>query len=441
MTHIPYGSDQAVKLESIALFAATMQRNTTIGRMVGEFPKQKSAENKLRNQTSSDYPIVRCRDLQKTAGDEVTFDLVNPLNGKPMMGSKYAEGRGEAMTFAQDALRINQTRKPINSGDTMTQQRTPHQIRALCRAQGYGYMARLEDQLNLVHMAGARGFHDNVEWVVPLASDVDFNAICINPIKAPTGNRHFISTGTGIETVKAAGDEIAVAAQDLMNLDVMDALRAHLDGMALPPAPCKFKGDKMAADSPIRVLLVSPLQYNSIIKSGNFRTLQATAMARASQAANNPLFMGEAGLWNGILVVKMPKPIRFFAGDPIHWCADITSRPRLPPTWFPQLSARTSRWTGPCCWGPNRSGETLWQAPQVGRPYFWSEKELDHGDQLEVLVGMINGKSKIRFDIDIGQASSRQTTASSQSIPLLPSPADHKATPRCDNLRCCGTNS
>ena len=35
--------------------------------------------------------------------------------------------------------------------------------------------------------------------------------------------------------------------------------------------------------------------------------------------------MGEAGLWNGLLVVKMPKPIRFFAGDALNWCADITS--------------------------------------------------------------------------------------------------------------------
>ena len=257
-THIPYGSDQAIKLQSIALFAATMQRQTAIGRMAGSFPKQKDAESKLRNQTSSDYPIVRCRDLTKTAGDEVTFDLVNPLQGKPIMGSKYAEGRGESMSFSQDGLRINQTRKPISAGDTMTQQRTPHQIRALARAQGYGYMERLEDQLNLVHMAGARGFHDNVEWVLPLAADTDFAEICINPVKAPTGNRHFMSTGTGIETIKAGTGEITITTGDIANLDMIDAIRAKLDGMPLPPAPCKFKGDRMAADSPLRVLLVLP---------------------------------------------------------------------------------------------------------------------------------------------------------------------------------------
>ena len=403
-THIPYGSDQAVKLQSIALFAATMQRETAIGRMAGEFPKQKDAENKLRNQTSSDYPIVRCRDLTKTAGDEVTFDLVNPLQGKPIMGSNYAEGRGEAMSFSQDKLRINQTRKPISAGDTMTQQRTPHQIRALARAQGYGYMARLEDQLNMVHMAGARGFQDNVEWVVPLASDVDFASICINPVKCPTGNRHFMSTATGIETIKAGANEITIATTDIANLDMIDAIRAHLDGMALPPAPCKFKGDKMAADSPLRVLLVSSLQYLSIVKSGNFRTLQATAMARASQSKDLDLFRGEVGLWNGILIVKMPKPIRFFAGNPINWCADIASEAETTTDLVPAAFGTTHAVDRAILLGAQALGEAYGKHRKSGNPYFWSEKELDHGDKLEVLLGMINGKSKIRFDIDHGNS-------------------------------------
>jgi hypothetical protein len=39
-------------------------------------------------------PIVRCMDLTKMAGDEVTFDLINPMGGKPIMGSRMAEGRG-----------------------------------------------------------------------------------------------------------------------------------------------------------------------------------------------------------------------------------------------------------------------------------------------------------------------------------------------------------
>ena len=408
-TNIAYGSDQAVTLQSYAIFAATMQRLTTIGRMTGSFPTQSESENKLRVQTSSGYPIIRVKDLQKKAGDEVTFDLVNPVYGKPIMGGANAEGRGEAMNFDQDSLRINQTRKPISAGDTMTQQRTPHELRKLSRAQAQGYMLRLEDQLCQVHLSGARGFHDNVEWVVPLAADGDFSSICINTVKAPSRNRHFMSTGDGIESIKAGANDITIETTDVMNLDVVDAIRAYVDNMAIPPAPCMFKGDEMAVDSPLRVLLVSSLQYNSILQSTNFRTLQANAMSRAASAGNLALFKGEAGLWNGILIVKMPKPIRFYADDPINWCASLTSATETTTDLVPADFSTTHAVDRAVLLGAQALGEAYGKHPRTGNPYFWSEKELDHGDKLEVLIGMINGKSKIRFSIDHGTEGEQPT--------------------------------
>ena len=107
----------------------------------------------------------------------------------------------------------------------MPQQRTPHELRKLARALGENYMNRLGDQTNLVHMAGARGFHNNIEWAVPLTSDADFSEIMINPVKAPTKNRHFMSTGSGIETIKASGNEITLATTDVFNADLVDAVR------------------------------------------------------------------------------------------------------------------------------------------------------------------------------------------------------------------------
>jgi len=34
-----------------------------------------------------------------------------------------------------------------------------------------------------------------------------------------------------------------------------------------------------------------------------------------------------------------------------------------------------------------------------GIPFFWSEKELDHGDKVELLIGAIRGVSKVRFAV------------------------------------------
>lgn len=401
-TSIPYGSSQAVQIQSAGLFAANMQRPTTLGRLTGKLPTQADAESNLRFQSGNELPIVRCMDLTKKAGDEITFDLINPVGGKPIMGEKIAEGLGDKMSFSQDSLRINQARKPISAGGSMTQQRTPHQLRTLARGLAQNYMTRLEDQLTLVHLAGARGFANDIEWAVPLASDSDFSEICVNSIKAPTYNRHFISTGSGIEHVNASSNAIALATSDVMNTDVIDAIRTKLDSMPLPPPPVVFKDDQAAMDSPLRVLLVSSEQYTSIVQSTNFRTFQANAMARAQMAKNNPLFMGEVGLWNGILIVKMPKPIRFYAGDAIKWCASATSTTETSTDLVPSSFSTTYAVDRAILLGGQALAEAYGKARQTGNPYFWSEKELDHGDKLEILIGMIAGKSKVRFLINHG---------------------------------------
>ena len=402
-TNIPYGSPLANKLQSAGLFAANMQRNTTINRLTGKFPQQANAENTIRQQTTTNMPIVRCMDLTKMAGDEIEFDFVNHLGGKPIMGSRNAEGYGKAMSFAQDRLRINQARYPISAGDTMTQQRTPHELRKLARTLGESYMNRLQDQLSLVHMAGARGFHNNVEWAVPLASDPDFASILVNPVRAPSRNRHFMSTGTGLEMVKAGAGEITLTTADVFNADLVDSLRMQLDSMALPPSAVEFDGDKLAADAPLRVLLCSAEQFASFTQSTNYRTYVSNAIARGQQAGNHPLFMGgDTALWNGILMVKMPKPIRFYAGDALNWCASTTSETETTTDKAPAALSTTHAIDRAILLGGQALAEAWGKHRKTGNPFFWSEKELDHDDKLELLIGAINGRSKVRFEVDHG---------------------------------------
>jgi N4-gp56 family major capsid protein len=284
----------------------------------------------------------------------------------------------------------------------MTQQRTPHQLRSLARALAQNYMTRLEDQTALVHLAGARGFANDIEWALPLASHAEFSKIVVNTVKAPTKNRHFRSTGSGIEPVAAAANEHTIATTDVLNSDVVDAIRTLVDGMPLPPPTVKFADDQMSNDAPMRVLLVSSEQYTSFVQSTNFRTLQANAMARAQMAKMNPLFLGEAGLWNGILIVKMPKPIRFYAGDEIKWCASKTTETETTGDLVPAAFGTGYAVDRALLLGGQALAEAFGKARQTGNPYFWSEKELDHGDKLEVLIGSVGGKSKTRFLINHG---------------------------------------
>jgi len=401
-THAPYGDKTNMVKQAVGLFATHMQRNSTLNRLTGKMPTGiKGAEATLRKQTTQHMPIVRCQDLSKGKGDEVTFHLLNPIGAKPIMGSRYAEGRGTGLSITEDKLRVNQARFPLDLGDAMTSIRSPVEFRQLGRPAAQNLMDRYVDQSLLVHMAGARGFHNNIEWVVPTETDADFGEIMVNPVLAPSKNRHFIADGDAVSGFKVNGGEIDIQSTDIFKMDTVDAMRTVLDQIPLPPPIVQFEGDKAATDSPLRVWMMSPAQYNKFAADPSFRQLQASALARASQAGQHPMFLGEAGLWNGYLLIKMPRAIRFYAGDTIRYCPSASSEAEstatVPLSFGEQFAIDRS-----VILGGQAIAEALASSDKSGIPFFWSEKELDHGDKVELLIGAIRGVSKVRFEVDTG---------------------------------------
>ncbi len=208
----------------------------------------------------------------------------------------------------------------------------------------------------------------------------------------------------------------------MLKMGVIDAIRTTMEQIALPPPPVKFEGDAAADDSPLRVLLVSPAQYSGFSTDPNFRSLLASSMARAQQAKMHPLFLGEAGLWNGILIVKMPKPIRFYAGDTIKYCASYTSDAEsscVVPAGFGTTFAVDRA----ILLGGQAVAEALAASEKSAIPFFWSEKDLDHGDKVELLIGAIRGVSKIRFEVDTGDSGKQFTdygaVAIDTAVPII----------------------
>ena len=421
-TQMQYGDKSAMIEQAVGLMTAHMQRNTTMSRLTGPMPKGTAgAVATLRKQTTTHMPIIKCQDLGKGRGDEVTFHLLNPVGAKPIMGSRYAEGRGTGMKLSEDRLRVNQARFPIDMGDVMTSIRSPVDFRNLGRPIAQNLMDRYVDQSLLVHMAGARGFHNNIEWVVPTTADADFAEIMVNPVKAPTKNRHFIVDGDAIKPFALNAGDVDMTTADLFTMDTCDSIRTVMEQIALPPPPVIFEGDKAANDSPLRVLLVSAAQYNKFSTDPAFRALQASAMARANQANQSPLFMGDAGLWNGILIVKMPKPIRFYAGDTIKYCAAYDSEAESSCT-VPASFGTTFAIDRAILLGGQAVAEALAAHKDSSLPFFWSEKDLDHGDKVELLLGAIRGVSKIRYEIDHGdgaQVTDYGVTVIDTAVPII----------------------
>jgi len=422
-THTPYGDANAMVNQAVGLFTAHSQRNTTLNRLTGKMPKGTAgAEATLRKQSTQHMPIVKCMDLGKGKGDEVTFHLLNPVGAKPIMGSNYAEGRGVGLKLSEDRLRVNQARFPIDLGDTMTTIRSPADFRRLGRPVAQKLADAYVDQSLLVHMAGARGFHDNIEWTIPTVADSKFAEIMVNRVKAPTKNRHFIADGTnGIKPFATNAGEVDLTTTDMFNMDVVDGVRSYMEQIALPPPAVIFEGDQAAEDEPLRVMLVSSAQYSWFAKDPAFRQMQANALARAGMANNHPLFRGNVGLWNNILIVKMPKPVRFYAGDTIQYCASYTSETEssvvVPDSFGTNFAVDRA-----ILLGGQAVAEAFAASEKASIPFFWSEKELDHGDKVELLLGMIRGVSKIRFEVDHGdgkQITDYGVTIIDTAVPII----------------------
>lgn len=402
-TNVTGTSPLAQKLMSVALFAQTQKQPGFSRALTGAAPTDESAKKKLRGQTSPDMPIVRVTDLSKTSGDKVSVDMFGTIGGKPIVGDADAEGTGAALTNSSMDVKIDLLTKVVDVGGKMTGQRTRHDLRGIAMANLVSYFARLDDQLSLVHMAGSRGTETNADWVLPLASDAAFGSICVNDVKAPTYDRHYVVKGSSLS--QGGVNLGSIATTDMMTLDHIDDLRTLLDEMVFPLQPVKIADDPAAADEPMWVLYVSPRQYSQILTNSSatgIRAFQQNAWNRASYGSKHPLFKGEVGMWNGILVKKLTRAIRFASGSTgIKYCtaAGVANADEATVDLAPAISSG---------FAVDRSvllgGQALANVygRNQGSDYHtnWLENPYNFGRALEVAGDTMGGKAKLRFKLD-----------------------------------------
>lgn len=162
--------------QAVGVFHTCMQRRTTLNRLTGKMPTEADAVAGTKRQTKPTMPIVRAEDLGKGKGDEVEFQLDQPIGSYPIMGSEFAEGKGVGTSYENARFRVNQARFPVDMGDQMSRIRTPYDLRKFGRPKAQRLMDDYIEHSTLVHLAGARGFNDHlIEWRVPLASHPKFS--------------------------------------------------------------------------------------------------------------------------------------------------------------------------------------------------------------------------------------------------------------------------
>lgn len=400
-TSIATNNPAARKLFSVALFAQTQKQPGFSRALTGPAPTAGDAINKLKAQTAKDMPIVRITDLSKTAGDKISVDMFGTIGGLPIVGDADAEGTGVALTNASMDISIDLLTKVVDAGGKMSQQRTVHDLRSISMANLTSYFARLDDQTSLVHLSGARGFEETPDWIVPLAADAAFAGVTVNTVAPPTYDSHYCCDGTGLVRPSAAFYGTDIATTDKLLLEHIDGIRTMLDEATYPLQPVKIADDPAAADEPMWVLYVSPRQWRDLLTaagSTGIRAFQQAAWNRASHGSKHPLFKGEVGMWNGILVKKLNRAIRFEAADPVVHCTNAAGATTSTAVRA-GITAGSFAVDRAVLLGAQALGNCYGKNKGSDYHFDWLEKPYNFGRALEVGGDVMGGKAKLQFTL------------------------------------------
>lgn len=324
-TSVAKGSNLALTQQSVALSAQIIRAPGELTAMTGPAPKQGDAEKNLRLQTDPGMPFVRIADLSTDPkGDKVTVDAFNVTGGKPIMGDRNAEGQGKKLSSSSFNMLIDLATHNVDAGGKMSRQRTRWDLRRIAKAELQAYFPRMIWQRALTHLAGARGFQTGMSWDVPLASDIDFADILVNPVKAPTYNRHLVINGTGL--TRGGAQLASIATTDKWKLSNLDSLSYLLDAIETKLPTPRFVGDQQAYDAPLKgVLLLPPGAYNDLITDmtagNNLRAFQGAAESRSKYAVDSSIFRGTCGIWRGLLVRPINHTVFFNASSSVQHIA------------------------------------------------------------------------------------------------------------------------
>lgn len=376
---------QARKIQEVGLFTSTLRARSFVNMLTEEIPKAAVPDKKgMEKQTSAHAPIVRVTDLGKGGGDTVDMQIVHHLNKRPTMGDKKIAGRGESLDFTNFELGINQGRHQVDAGGKMSQQRTTHDLRKTARTLLGPYFNNLQDQVSIIHAAGARGDYFAVDSIVPQESHEEFAEIMVNDLLPPTNDRHFFGgDATRFEDLDEA---------DVFSMESVDNLNLFIEEMANPLQPIRFQADELAGDEPFYLLNVTPRQWDSWKKTSSYKDWQQLVASALNRGRNfkHPVFAGECAMMGNILVRKYKgMPIRFNQGSKVK----VSNNDKLATVSEKEAGTTIDR----AMLMGGQALATAWGKTQSGNSFSIVEEKTDAQNRTEITIGWMNGVKKIRF--------------------------------------------
>jgi N4-gp56 family major capsid protein len=238
--------------------------------------------------TSSDSLIHIKTEVNKDAGDRITFGLRQQLSGAGISGDNTLEGNEEALVTYTQNVTIDQLRHAVRSAGKMSEQRVPFTVRDEARD---GLADWWSDRID-------RWFFNQVTGHTAQA---DTRYTGMQAVTAPdAGHMVFANIGPAISSGIVAGAESSLSATTVarFNLNIIDRAveRAKVAVNALRPIESGGKRMYVAFLHPYQV---TSLRTNT--NTGQWQDIQQAAMS-GGQVDDNPIFTGALGIYNNVVL-------------------------------------------------------------------------------------------------------------------------------------------
>lgn len=305
--------------------------------------------------------IQRRTELESAPGDRISFDLSVQLRGQATEGDARLEGKEEQLRFFTDEVQIDQSRHAVSAGGQMTRKRTSINLRQTAKDRLSDYWSMFMDEMMFIYLSGARGI--NPDFNFPL----DWAGRAGNAIQAPDA-AHTLYAGS-------ATSKATLTASDKMSKNLIEraATKASMlqaqDPESANMVPVTIEGEEHYC------VVMSPYQaYDLRTDTGTNGWMDIQKAAAGAEGRNNPIFKGNLGMINNVVLHQHRNAIRFNdygAGE--------------------NVEAGRALFLG-------RQAGAVAYGTKGGMRWSWKEKMKDFDNEPTVAAGFIGGFKKTRFN-------------------------------------------
>jgi N4-gp56 family major capsid protein len=300
--------------------------------------------------------IQRLTDLEKTAGDQIKFDLLMQMGASGVTGDNRMRGNEEALTYHQDTVTIDQLRN-AHAFRRMSQQRTVHDLRS-----------------------DAKG--NLSDWFADKYDTYMFNCLCGNTshafgqtVTAPDVD-HYIMAGDVAQGTVLVTQEDSLGSNDQIQLADMDFAKERAKTLSPLIRPVNIMGDEYF------VVVLHSYSVTDIrldVANSAYNSWPDIQMYANKRGLKNPIFDGSLGVYNGMILFESTRINEPISNVRLNLFLGAQAGVFAVGNAYPQLAQ-------------NRVGKDNLMS--------WYEDSDDYGNENGIAVGSIFGMNKCTFNSD-----------------------------------------